>query len=58
MNKKQLISHFTATLAGLVLCGVLGTALGETFGYSHAFLYLFGLHGHRRLAELVSKKVK
>ena len=58
MDKKKLIGHFSATLTGLVLTGAVGTALGETFGYSHGVLALFCLLGYQKTAEFFSSKVK
>ena len=58
MDKKKLIGHFSATLSGLVLTGIVGTALGEQFGYSHGALAVFCLFGYQKVAEFFASKVK
>lgn len=57
-NKSTIVSHFAATLGGLVLAGIVGTALGEQLGYASGVLYLYGLQGHRRVVELLKKRIK
>jgi hypothetical protein len=58
MDKKKLIGHFSSALAGLVFTGIVGTAAGETFGYSHGAVALFCLFGYQKVADFFSSKVK
>lgn len=57
-NKKQAIGHFSSTLAGLVLTGIVGTAFGEQFGYSHGALAVFCLFGYEKVKDFFASKVK
>lgn len=58
INKKKVIGHFGAVLAGVVLTGIVAGVGGETFGYSTAAIYLYGLFGHKLAFDFLSKKVK
>lgn len=58
INKKKVIGHFGAVLAGVVVTGIVAGFAGETFGYSTAAIYLYGLFGHNLVSKLISEKVK
>jgi len=58
MNKRKLIGNFSAIMVGLVVTGVIATALNEQIGFAVLAAYLFGLFGQEKLAKLIEDKVK
>lgn len=58
INKKKVIGHFGAVLAGVVFTGIIAGLAGETFGYSTLGIYIYGLFGHKLAFDFLSKRVK
>ena len=56
-NQNKIVSNIGSALIGAVLCGIVGTYRGEVAGYSTLVIYLYGVFGHSRIANLIENKI-